>query len=48
MSTLIFTEQALISSDSSRFFSTPVFFKYFAAIVAMSMSVTFFFERRSP
>ena len=40
------TEQALISSDSSRFFRTPVFFRYLAPMVARSMRQTGF--SRSP
>ena len=40
LSAVIFTEQAFISSLSSRFFSAPVCFKYFAPMVAISISVT--------
>ena len=40
ISTSIFTVQALISSDSSRFFKMPCRLRYLAASVAMSISVT--------
>ncbi len=46
-SALIFTVQALISSDSSRFFRMPFAFRYFAPMVPMSMRHTGFSSRPS-
>ena len=40
LSTVMRTLQALISSDSSMFFSTPVFFRYFPPMVPRSIRHT--------
>ena len=45
-STVIFTVQALISSDSSSLRSFPAFFKSLAAMVPMSMRFTGLVRRR--
>ena len=46
-STVTLTVQALISSDSSRFLSLPVFLRYLAPMVPMSMRHTGFPSRPS-